>query len=558
MNRLFIFIFGTFVLVIIFLLQGISFINSNSQTYDEGITIAAGYAYLNSGEFGVNPEHPPLIKMWTALPIYLLEKMNIIDPKFSFMHEPNQFMKGYKFLYNSNISHEKILFASRFQNLILGALLIVFVSLWAFRLWGVPSGLLAGALATFEPNIIANSSISTLDIGVTLFVFASIYFLWEYMKKPTWFKFTLTFITIGCAFASKFSAILLVPILIIVATWVVKNGQSILLPYQSTNADIQVKKRMRISLESVLILIGGGLVVFQMFYGFGNIEHIINGFMYQFMHAVGGHWAYLFGHYRTSGWLIYFIVSFLVKTPLITIALIILSLIYWKRGCKLKSLEAALLLSPIIVFMFVMSIGAINIGIRYILPVYPFLIIIAARIATFDLRSRLTNIIAFVGTVLILIISTFPYSDHALSYFNEAAGGPENGWRILSDANVDWGNGLKDLKKYMEDNDIDTVHLSYFGTASPAAYGINYEFVPTATTFELPNAIAKGDPFILAISVTNLQGTLFYKNTDIYQWLWDREPIAKPGYSIHIYDFTDDTEAQKKLEEVAEEVKKLY
>jgi hypothetical protein len=133
-----------------------------------------------------------------------------------------------------------------------------------------------------------------------------------------------------------------------------------------------------------------------------------------------------------------------------------------------------------------------------------------------------------------------------LAYFNELAGGPDNGYKYLVDSNLDWGQDLAGLKKYMDKNSIKSVKLSYFGSADARYYDIKYEYLPSIG-LEPDNP---GEPWwyedgytedcgpvqgLIAVSATNLQGVLF-ENRECFKWLEDYEPVAKIGYSIFIYD----------------------
>ena len=149
-------------------------------------------------------------------------------------------------------------------------------------------------------------------------------------------------------------------------------------------------------------------------------------------------------------------------------------------------------------------------------------------------------------------ISSLRVAPHQLAYFNELVGGPEEGYRYLSDSNLDWGQDLEGLKAYIDKNNLPMIYLSYFGTAPPSYYGIRYQYVPGAWPLEWPppadKVPATAPRKILAISVYNLQdvSTAYYP---LFRWLWTRQPIAKIGYSIFVYDLTEDREGLAKLEE---------
>ena len=125
---------------------------------------------------------------------------------------------------------------------------------------------------------------------------------------------------------------------------------------------------------------------------------------------------------------------------------------------------------------------------------------------------------------------------HYLAYFNELAGGPARGYRILVDSSLDWGQDLRGLKPYMEAHGIPRVKLSYFGTADPAYYGIACDLLPSYLPLprEVVRTFAPGD--VLAISATNLQGVyLEAADRPMMERLRREEPVGSVGYSILIF-----------------------
>ena len=128
---------------------------------------------------------------------------------------------------------------------------------------------------------------------------------------------------------------------------------------------------------------------------------------------------------------------------------------------------------------------------------------------------------------------------HYLAYFNELVGGPGRGYRYMVDSNLDWGQDLKGLKKYMDRNGISKIRLSYFGSDSPSRYGIAYDWLPSFVLpipdNQAPDLSTKG---WIAISATNLQG-VYLKNRDLFATFRSREPVAVIGYSIFVYKIDD-------------------
>jgi hypothetical protein len=126
-----------------------------------------------------------------------------------------------------------------------------------------------------------------------------------------------------------------------------------------------------------------------------------------------------------------------------------------------------------------------------------------------------------------------------LAYFNEAVGGSRNGRSLLVDSNLDWGQELKALKKWMMHNQIDKIQLAYFGTADPAYYGIDSVYLPGSAFLNDESADAPaGKPAYIAISETLLAG-LYLDKPDRYARFRLRKPTAIIGHSIRVYNLTD-------------------
>ncbi|MGH7872973.1 MAG: hypothetical protein ACREQO_12230, partial [Candidatus Binatia bacterium] len=173
-------------------------------------------------------------------------------------------------------------------------------------------------------------------------------------------------------------------------------------------------------------------------------------------------------------------------------------------------------------------------------------------LATVPFGHRWMRRVLIGAPLLFTAVSALRIAPHQLAYFNEFVGGPGEGYRYLSDSNLDWGQDLKGLKTYLEKENLPIIYLSYFGTAPPSYYGIRYQYVPGAWPLEWPpptDRVPAGAPRkILAIGASNLHdvGTSY---DPLFHWLQTRRPIEKIGYSIFIYDLTDDREGLIKLQE---------
>src|SRR5262249_38555706 len=163
-----------------------------------------------------------------------------------------------------------------------------------------------------------------------------------------------------------------------------------------------------------------------------------------------GHTAYFLGEYSRTGWLAYFPVAFLIKTPLPSVVLILASLVLFRAGKPLRLREALFLLLPVVVFLALMIPAKIYIGVRYLVPIYPVLFVCASRLAALSFpRPWLAP--ALLGVpVLLTAVSALRSAPHQMAYFSEVIGGPDRGDRYLADTNIDWGQDLKGLKEYMD------------------------------------------------------------------------------------------------------------
>jgi hypothetical protein len=539
---------GGLFFLLIFVGQGIFFIRANSQTLDEAAHLGAGYSYLTTGDFRLDSEHPPFIKELQALPLFLGYRIPF-DPDPQHWRDENSFIVGHDLLYKSAPTADRILTLARLVTLILGGCLLVAIGRWAYRLWGSGAALLAMSIACFEPNLLAHSSLVTTDIGVTLFMFVAVYLFWEYVNSPNWMQLAATGICAGMALVSKFSAIILIPIVVLIAALLLIGGdRPVLLPLKQS---ITYRNKLFESAATLLFILVFASLTIPPAYFFQGFETWLSGLHLLLNIMEEGRPAFFLGKYSHEGWWNYFLTVFLIKTPIGAIALVIASIALHKSGAVLRWREAVFLLAPVIVFFALTSQSKMAIGIRHILAVYPFLFVLASRLATVQFRYHWLAPLFFGALVVFTGISSLRSAPHQLAYFNEIVGGPDRGHYYLSDSNIDWGQGLKQLKAYMEKEKLPIIYLSYFGTAPPSYYGIRYQDVVSKgalwppTTDKVPSSASRK---VLAISVYNLQDVA-RPYDPLFRWLWTRQPVAKIGYSIFVYDLTDDREGLRKLED---------
>jgi hypothetical protein len=240
----------------------------------------------------------------------------------------------------------------------------------------------------------------------------------------------------------------------------------------------------------------------------------------------GGHWAY-------------FPLALLLKTPLpVLIGLVVA--IFWslRRGVGPRWGAIPLLVVPVAYFATAM-VAALNIGHRHLLPVLPFGFVFISQVVgrgrAFARPSRRWGYAALGLLAVWYGVGTLTIFPHTLTYFNELAGGPDNGYHFLADSSVDWGQALKSLKSYLDERGDQEVYLATFSSLDPALYDLRFEPIPPTlgapVTLPAPFDPAPGT---YVISVVPLQG-VWVLDPDTYDWFRHREPVARVGHALFVY-----------------------
>jgi len=543
-----------------------------SATFDEPGSLAAGYAALAAGDFRPALEHPPLTRLWAALPLLTVPGLSF-DSKALDEARPEAvafqgpFDSGHRFLYApdgapGSARGDALLYRARFMNVLLGVLLGVLVYSWVAEWLGFPAALVALGLYTIEPNIAAHSSLVTTDLGVTCFIFGALYFLWRTSRQLTPLNIAGLAVFFVLAMLSKFSAAILGPVILVLLGMIAFRRRTlsvrgvagiVALLAAATWLGVWAAYGFRYAPSAT----PGWLFALQhhpaaeravpmiaALVGWVDSYHLLpNAFSQGFLHGQGlvqGRASFLAGSYSDFGWWYYFPVAFLIKTPLALLALFLVGMVSSVRRGRLLSLDGeAFLVVPIVLFVGVAMTSTLNIGLRHILPIFPFVIVlgvVAAR-ALADGKAKHGPAICAVllAAGALEFASVYPNN---LAFFNRAVGGPSNGFRYLADSNVDWGQDLKPLKAWMDRNQVAHINLAYFGVADPRYYGIDCTYLGGTTIPGVTPAMMRPPrlPGYVAVSVTLLNGVPFAaKDRDFYKPLRDRPPAADIGGSIRVY-----------------------
>jgi hypothetical protein len=528
-------------LVAYFWWLGERFIAATGPTFDEGVHLVAGYGQWMNGDFRMNREDPPLMKFLWAGPLAAGDR-----PRYphdvAAATDNNHWHVADAFLYRSGSSTAHLLAPARRVNLTVGCGVVLLAGLWAFRAWESRlAGLVTCAFAAFDPTLLALSCVLSTDLGLTFFGLLSAYLLWEYAAAPSRGLLIACGISLGLLLASKFSALAVVVGLGVAGLVFVLRGGVISLPGKVVAPDCRARIGSATELAFRLGVIA--FVTLAATYGFVNFDQWGAGLKFQLTRGeFGDGTAYLNGELSRTGWIHYFLIVLPLKLPLGLLVACVGGTGILARAPKHPRL-VWVVVPPLVVFA-TASLARVNLGVRVVLPVLPFLYILAGRLATPGC-CFLPRLVVAAGCLTWAAVASWHAAPNQIAYFNELAGGPTGGLRYAADSNLDWGQGLPQLKQYMDREGIDVVYLAYFGTDRPEAHGICFHPLPGYGRVGPPGG--KSIPLdarrhVVAISANHLVG-LMLNDPDLYARFRNRPPTAVLGGSIYVFDLTDDPAA---------------
>lgn len=559
----------------------------DSQTMDEAVHLAAGYSALRTGDFRLNPEHPPLIKLFSALPLLPLHPD--LPTSDSSWTQRNEWEFGRLFLYHNRVPAATLIFLGRLGNIFLTLVLISAMGYASWRLFGLGGAFLTLAISVVDPNLLAHGHLVTTDLGVALFFFLSIAVFARALQTGRRRDYILFLALFSAAQLSKFSAVIFFPIIIILRIiwdWqhgvtrfnMIKHalklfGHTVLVTllgafllygfsFQRISADPRIEQlyqdRLRIVSNNT---VSQQAPLTQLLINITNpssetgqairriVDHarvplypFFRGLAAVYSHNYGGHLSYLLGHHSQRGWWYYFPLAFAVKTPggtLALVGLVVIAAITWFARKSLTDpalrwknalpFTAIWLFVPPVYYFLTSLTSHINLGIRHLLPIYPFLFVSLGWLATLRLSSATKIFRWILGSLAgLAIIESMLFAPFFLAFFNSLSGGPRFGPKYLVDSNIDWGQDLDRLGSALKRRQVNEVALAYFGSAEVEGVLPRIAHLPTSSEPEL----IKSFHGVAAISVTAL---LSYDHA--YSWLWPKTPTETIGYSIFLYDF---------------------
>jgi 4-amino-4-deoxy-L-arabinose transferase-like glycosyltransferase len=522
------------VLGLAFVAQGLWFIGTQSLTYDEPVHVVTGLDIWQSGTFARWNDHPPLARALFAVP--LLGGHWQIEPAFR-QNAWNEHSSVAWLLWTLR-DPQVIAWRARSVNLLLGAVLAALLWMTARRMFSEGAANVALLLFAFSPCVIAHFSLATTDGIGALMVFATAISLVAWSHNPSRLQTVLLGLVMGGLLLAKFYTFALFGLAIVLVLflrpkWAWRQAALILgiaffvcwaaylfhiswlnlhdgqLAVQSPGAAAYRLGKLPTTALSFSIPLPAG--------------EYLTGLYDVLRHSRWGHPSFFLGHASdTGGWKLYYPIVMLLKWPTVALLLGLAFLLpSFRRRLSIPRDLRIMLLFPG-VFLLLSIFSRIDIGDRHILPLYPFLLLLCAGLWEFARTRRTARVLLFVALGL-HVADGMRYAPDYLSYFNVFVK-PQNSYQLLSDSNVDWGEGLIALREYQDSHPNEQLYMAYFGSVYPSQYGIR----------ALPLRENERVSGTVVVSATHLSGQLL-RDSHSYRWLLQYPRAAILNHTLHVF-----------------------
>ena len=439
-----------------------------STSYDEVVHLPAGLAMVATGESRLNPEQPPLVKLLAGLAASVHAPRLPLEGESYLARRPWDF--GGEVLYGSGNDAMALLRAGRLPVVALALVGGLVVFLWSRRRFGDAAGFFSLTLYAFAPTVLAHARWVTMDSAVSTGVVLTLYLWWRATAgAPSWALDMACGAALGGALAAKFSAVILLPAMVLV---------------ELSASGWRSGWRRRLARWAV-VLPAAAVIVELSYLGSGDPPEgdkwglplrYLKDMTQIYSHRNPEYMHYLAGAFSREGWRYYFVLAMALKTALPGLAAMAGGL---AAAATRRGRDDLYLWLPAVLWLAVVSLYAANRGVRYLLPIYPLLFVLAGGLVPWLLALRPPW-----GRLLVGLLALAQVSEAArahpdyLPYFNQIAGGERGGPRWLDDSNLDWGQDLYRLPVWLEARGVERVRLLYFGTGAPDYFGVPQEDFP--------------------------------------------------------------------------------
>jgi 4-amino-4-deoxy-L-arabinose transferase-like glycosyltransferase len=537
--------------------------STKSATYDENIHLAGSWIGLHERDFRVDRGNYTLWGYWAALPNGPAAlRVDHDDPLWREMLRDykRQDLWSRKVLYATpGNDTDRLLNRSRAMMTVIGLCLGALIGWWARQLRGAVAALAAVFAYALDPNILAYAPLVKNDVVFAFLFLAFSHAVWKLGRKPGWGGALYVALVCGVAVNVKTAGLILLPLsvamlvfaparrcrLLLAVTPLVAVAVAVAVTWASYDfrfaptpeGDDRLNTSAVIEdLDTENAFVAGLLWIER--------HRLLpqawtSGTIYQYS-DLQSRPSFLLGEYSTTGWWYYFPLAMLFKTPLATLIALLLAVvgIFAGRaagGLRWPRWSTLCLTIPPLCYGLPAMLSGVNIGLRHILPVCPFIFIgLGCGMASLWKLGKTYYRVAALLLAAWLLAATAASYPHYLSYFNEAVGGARGALGLIGNSNLDWGQDLKLLAAWQRRHPGEKLYLAWPSIADPRYYGIEY----TTMRFEWrtrPRGSPGPEPGVLAISATVLQGTYVPHLRDQLAELRGQEPIEVLGGTIYLY-----------------------
>ena len=579
---------------------------------DDNVALIAGYSYLRTQQFRLEPQNPPLIKSLSAVPLLLMPLTEPWHPgaESSGWAQADPDIVGREFLYHSGNDADAIFRAARLPMILFALGFGAALFGWTRRHFGDPVALLTLFLFSFSPTFIAHGRFVATDLGATAGFFIGITSYLRFLRAPTRRNLWLAGAALGFALLTKFSTIALLPIyLALAAAWALVANSPARQPLLEMRAGVGASinsgtraialhlpraaqwRALGGVLARTAAIIGVALLVIYVIY----LHHVWNyppemqrasAIWHKEIYGMGGTakdiviwasghsllqpWAeyflgllvalkasgwgqpmFFFGQVHDTGLRIYFPAAYLLKEPLALhlLTIVALAFLLWRMSRRNRARGALTgwisthftefsFLVMLAVYWTAMIRSNMNIGVRHLLPAFPFMFILLARqlvLLCDSLSSPATRRwapagLAQIGLAVLLgwqAMTVLRVHPSYLAYFNELAGGSSGGWRYLNDSNLDWGQDVGRLARYVQENNIAGIRAETFGPPDMRYY-LKEKYLGPVGCGQLPKGW-------IALSAMVYAGAPWNRDCDYRNKLPIETARARIGHSIFVF-----------------------
>ncbi len=579
----------------------------HSPTLNEPAHLAAGISHWQFGSFELYRVNPPLVRSIAAIPVMLAGAKTDWSRLRNDPTMRTEFMVGKDFIAANGERSFILVTLARWACIPFAWIGGVVCFLWARDLYGSLAGVLAVTLWCFSPNILAHASLITSDAAATSLCLLACYLFWRWLRKPTWRQATVAGAALGVALLTKTTLIVLAPALPL--AWLLYRYLD---PLKTPRPKWIRDSLMQFAFVTVAFFtlnLGFGFegtftrlgdysfishtLTGQNSYGMGNrfasssLAAIPIPLPLHYVRGIDVQWrdfeecsrpSYLAGEFKDRGWWYFYLYAMGIKVPLGAWGLFALTVIGRFSVMRKTALsshetddvdslrptawkdEAFLLFPATLILIAVSSQTGFSEHLRYVLPIFPFMIIWISQAASLCdhhalskfpsaaspgfLPKRSWLVATTVGLICWFVGSSLYAYPHSLAYFNELAGGVRGGNAYLLSSNADWGQDLLYLKQWLDEHpEVDKLNLAFCGHYDTSKLGFKYTVPPPQDI--KTGRVPKLEPGWYAISVSFIRGYPWFVfdgngnsvryEIDSLSYFQRFQPTVSVGGSIYIF-----------------------